>query len=508
LNPERRLPNSDRYARTEDGDSFASTMKAIHDDNRKKSEARQAGETDAEADVKARKDKRSRIAENDTSPDEASAQTMPAGASEHKHSDLGEVPSEPASDMNATAQAESDVLTENSNPGRTGITLPSGAQSKEAAQDSMKTTAPSVEGTQAQKAALEAATVANEASETASQKVSGASKEARAPGIQTQAAQTAATARSDTSSPEEQPDKDGAQDAKAQGARKGFGDAISGKSLSAEASPSPGEGDARGNDMSEMGRFVRQLPSQAAAKSVADAREADREGTPTDPGSTLRERSSKTGPTTSTSTSSGEAVRETSFAKSNATAGQKADPIGPNHHAPSFASAATSGRAETASSAPGAAEIMPAAAERFHQDNFHQLVERALFTVRGEQSEARIALKPDQLGHVQMRVVTEHHAVHIKIMTESPVARDLIHAHAHQLKAELQQQGLTVEQIEVSVSNDQDDAYRGERQRASFLNQLASQGQSKQDDEIDPPPRGIRPFRTARGQSTGIDYFA
>jgi|GEM_PF-3355850 len=151
----------------------------------------------------------------------------------------------------------------------------------------------------------------------------------------------------------------------------------------------------------------------------------------------------------------------------------------------------------------------PAATETFQSDNFNNLVEKALFTVRGGQSEARIALKPDQLGHVQMKIATENHIVTVKIVTESPVARDLIDANANQLRAELQQQGLNVESIEVSVSDDQRDAYRGARQRETFMRHMASNGKAPHEEET-PADWEQRPGQRKPNTfgATGIDYFA
>jgi len=149
-----------------------------------------------------------------------------------------------------------------------------------------------------------------------------------------------------------------------------------------------------------------------------------------------------------------------------------------------------------------------AGTELFQQQNFHQLVEKALFTVKEGQAEARIALKPDQLGHVQMRIVTINNIVTIKIVTESPVARELIDANAGQLKSELQQQGLSIETIEVSVSDDPRDGYRGTRQRDEIFRSMTSKNQQRQEEEDQPPEYPETPQRKRGGRPAGIDYFA
>ncbi|HSO18620.1 MAG TPA: flagellar hook-length control protein FliK, partial [Desulfosarcina sp.] len=174
---------------------------------------------------------------------------------------------------------------------------------------------------------------------------------------------------------------------------------------------------------------------------------------------------------------------------------------------PALGTTHAAGKAAAAETGAGTAP-QPAAAGSFAQDNFHHMVERALFSVRGGQSEARIALKPDQLGHVRMQIVTENQMVSIRIVTESPAARDLIDANSQQLKMDLQQQGLNVERIEVSVGQEENDAYRGSRQRESYLRHMAARGRTPAEaggrDTV-PIPAG----RTdGRGRTAGIDYFA
>jgi len=83
-----------------------------------------------------------------------------------------------------------------------------------------------------------------------------------------------------------------------------------------------------------------------------------------------------------------------------------------------------------------------------------QIVQRAVIQARNGQHEARIDLKPDFLGHVRMQVVTENQQVTVKILTEFGFVKDMIENNIHQLKADLQQQGLGVDRIDVSVSRD------------------------------------------------------
>jgi flagellar hook-length control protein FliK len=201
----------------------------------------------------------------------------------------------------------------------------------------------------------------------------------------------------------------------------------------------------------------------------------------------------------------GDRVPETPMNMMSDGASPMADRQGGFDPMPSFSTSPSDGKGVMAS---GHTNAAPPTADIFTQENFHQLVERAMFTVRGEQSEARIALKPDHLGHVQMKIVTENNLVSIKIITETPAARDLIDANANQLKAELQHQGLNVENIQVSVSDERHDAYRQARQRESFMRHMTPRGTASSEEDSEIPGNRLAQRETNRGRVAGIDYFA
>ena len=85
-----------------------------------------------------------------------------------------------------------------------------------------------------------------------------------------------------------------------------------------------------------------------------------------------------------------------------------------------------------------------------------QIVRKAVIYMRNGQHEAKIDLKPEFLGHVRMQVTTDNHQVTVKILTEFGFVKDMVENNIHQLKADLQQQGLNVDKLEVSVSHDSD----------------------------------------------------
>jgi flagellar hook-length control protein FliK len=95
-----------------------------------------------------------------------------------------------------------------------------------------------------------------------------------------------------------------------------------------------------------------------------------------------------------------------------------------------------------------------------HADTLGQIVDKAVFRLRNGRSEVRIDLKPDSLGHVKLQIVTENHQVTLRIMAESHAAKNLIDSGIGQLKADLQAQGLRVDELEVSVANEFNDLNR------------------------------------------------
>ncbi|MGD9135720.1 MAG: flagellar hook-length control protein FliK [Desulfobacterales bacterium] len=86
-----------------------------------------------------------------------------------------------------------------------------------------------------------------------------------------------------------------------------------------------------------------------------------------------------------------------------------------------------------------------------------QIVRKAAIYMRNGQHEAKIELKPEYLGHIRMQVTTENHQVTVKILTEFGFVKEMVENNIFQLKADLQQQGLQVDKLEVAVSSDSDE---------------------------------------------------
>ncbi len=144
----------------------------------------------------------------------------------------------------------------------------------------------------------------------------------------------------------------------------------------------------------------------------------------------------------------------------------------------------------------------------FRENNIAQIVERVAVSVRGGQSEARIALKPDHLGSLRVQITTENNTVSIKIMTEFSMARDLLEHHLPQLKMELQQQGLEVEKFDVSLSEDQQNLSRHGRRQPNTS--AARPNTGSRDENADEQTDEETADRAAGQQpkAVGVDFFA
>ena len=150
----------------------------------------------------------------------------------------------------------------------------------------------------------------------------------------------------------------------------------------------------------------------------------------------------------------------------------------------------------------------PPSPESFRENNLSSVVERIAVTVRGSQSEARIALKPDHLGSLRVQISTDNNVVSIKIMTEFSMARDLLESHLPQLKAELQQQGLDVEEFDVSFDEEKQHFRHENRQARGSRRGGQRAGQSVEEDERAEDGLWPETRRAPVARAAGIDYFA
>lgn len=83
-----------------------------------------------------------------------------------------------------------------------------------------------------------------------------------------------------------------------------------------------------------------------------------------------------------------------------------------------------------------------------------QVVEKAKVVVSGEKSEMMMDLKPDYLGKLSLKVVTENGIVMAKFVAESHQVKEILETNMQLLKDTLEKQGLVVQDFSVSVGQD------------------------------------------------------
>jgi flagellar hook-length control protein FliK len=142
-------------------------------------------------------------------------------------------------------------------------------------------------------------------------------------------------------------------------------------------------------------------------------------------------------------------------------------------------------------------------------DVVNQLADRAVFLQRNGQSEVRMDLKPEYLGRIQMKVATENHRVTVHLLAETPMAREIIEANLGQLRSDLANQGLNVDQIEVAMfaSGDRDSQGAGNPNQGGEGRMPGGAMKTAAVEGTQEAPSGISEQAAGSGNRS-VDYFA
>jgi flagellar hook-length control protein FliK len=137
-----------------------------------------------------------------------------------------------------------------------------------------------------------------------------------------------------------------------------------------------------------------------------------------------------------------------------------------------------------------------------------QIVQKAALHLKNGQSEVQLQLKPEYLGQVRMQIITENQQVVIRIVAETPMVKEMLESQGQQLKHDLQQQGLKLDDLEVTVSqhsNPQEG--KQARSNAARRRQIGSDPETQTADRSDTgisDPSAV----TEVGIDGSIDFFA
>lgn len=102
-------------------------------------------------------------------------------------------------------------------------------------------------------------------------------------------------------------------------------------------------------------------------------------------------------------------------------------------------------------------------------DVVNQVMEQAKVILGQDKSEMVIQLKPDHLGKLELKVVTEQGIVAAKFIAESQQVKEIIETNMQLLKDSLQKQGISIDGVSVQVRQDN---------RSESRNQSLSQGKN------------------------------
>jgi flagellar hook-length control protein FliK len=97
----------------------------------------------------------------------------------------------------------------------------------------------------------------------------------------------------------------------------------------------------------------------------------------------------------------------------------------------------------------------------------NQMVEKAKVVLSAEKSEMVMDLKPDSLGKLALKVVTERGMVVAQFVAENQQVKEIIEANMQVLKDALEKQGLSVQSFSVSVGQDNARSFQRENRFAA-----------------------------------------
>jgi flagellar hook-length control protein FliK len=137
-----------------------------------------------------------------------------------------------------------------------------------------------------------------------------------------------------------------------------------------------------------------------------------------------------------------------------------------------------------------------------------QIVQKAVLHLKNGRNEVQINLKPDFLGNLRMQIITDSQQVTVRILAEFPMVKDLIENNIQQLKSDLQNCGLEIDELEVSVEHGSD-RHVADQQKASGTNTASSAENSAADEDAESAHAAAsRAAAITSNENTTIDFFA
>lgn len=109
------------------------------------------------------------------------------------------------------------------------------------------------------------------------------------------------------------------------------------------------------------------------------------------------------------------------------------------------------------------------------RDILTQVIDKAKIVFNGDKSEMVISMRPESLGKLSLKVVTEHGIITAKFIAESQQVKEVLESNMQLLKDTLEKQGISVQGFSVSVDSNPSREFNGQKD----YNQEAKENKSK-----------------------------
>lgn len=157
-----------------------------------------------------------------------------------------------------------------------------------------------------------------------------------------------------------------------------------------------------------------------------------------------------------------------------------------------------------------------ASSKEMASDVVRQIVQRMSLRTDGRQSQMQIRLKPEFLGNLRMDVITENRLVMVRMTAESQSVKEMIEKNIGLLKTELQQHGLQIQKVDVTVAQNNQNWAGGQQQQTNFDQARHQNGrrQGNRNTHQRVPGEGgeaveqVSTVDASRKRSSEVDFFA
>ncbi|HEY9059828.1 MAG TPA: flagellar hook-length control protein FliK [Pseudobacteroides sp.] len=109
------------------------------------------------------------------------------------------------------------------------------------------------------------------------------------------------------------------------------------------------------------------------------------------------------------------------------------------------------------------------------RDILTQVIDKAKVVFNGDKSEMVISMRPENLGKLSLKVVTEHGIITAKFIAESQQVKEVLESNMQLLKDTLEKQGISIQGFSVSVDSNPSREFSGQKD----YNQGAKENNSK-----------------------------